>query len=161
MLGLPFAANSFDLAYCESVLCFIEDKTQAIAELVRVTRPGGYVGISEAFWTSMPSAALAVQMQTILGTRQPLPTRPEWQALWAGSGLAEQDARFHPVESRREVADRIAWVGRSWLLRAIGRGLQLYLTDPVLRRTVQTQIRFPIQGLDQLSYGIFVGRKAA
>jgi len=38
---LPFEADRFDVVVAESVLAFIDDKAQAIRELVRVTRPGG------------------------------------------------------------------------------------------------------------------------
>ena len=31
---------------CESVIAFVEDKQQAIRECVRVTKPGGYVGLA-------------------------------------------------------------------------------------------------------------------
>jgi ubiquinone/menaquinone biosynthesis C-methylase UbiE len=31
------------------VLAFIEDKPRAIRELVRVVKPGGYVGLNETF----------------------------------------------------------------------------------------------------------------
>lgn len=47
VLALPFVADHFELVFCESVLNFVADKPQAISELVRVTKPGGHVGINE------------------------------------------------------------------------------------------------------------------
>jgi ubiquinone/menaquinone biosynthesis C-methylase UbiE len=38
---LPFSANKFDCVWCESTLSTIENKTQAIAELRRILKPGG------------------------------------------------------------------------------------------------------------------------
>jgi ubiquinone/menaquinone biosynthesis C-methylase UbiE len=56
VLALPFEAERFDATLCESVLAFVADKEQAIRELVRVTKPGGYVGLNEAFLlTETPS----------------------------------------------------------------------------------------------------------
>lgn len=40
---LPFADERFDVVYSFKVLAHVEPIQQAIAELVRVTRPGGYV----------------------------------------------------------------------------------------------------------------------
>jgi SAM-dependent methyltransferase len=40
---LPFASGSFDLAYCYSTLEHVEDAARAVAEMVRVLRPGGLV----------------------------------------------------------------------------------------------------------------------
>jgi ubiquinone/menaquinone biosynthesis C-methylase UbiE len=43
MLALPFADDSFDKAVSVTALEFIEDARRAVAELFRVTRPGGVV----------------------------------------------------------------------------------------------------------------------
>lgn len=45
----------------------VADKALAIRELGRVTKPGGYVGINEMFWLAEAPAALAPQVQAILG----------------------------------------------------------------------------------------------
>jgi ubiquinone/menaquinone biosynthesis C-methylase UbiE len=47
---LPFEDNRFDAVIVESVMAFVEDKMSAIRELIRVTRPGGYVGLNETYW---------------------------------------------------------------------------------------------------------------
>lgn len=159
LLNLPFAANRFDLVFCESVLNFVADKGQAIRELVHVTNPGGYVGINEMFWLAEAPAALAPQVQAILGGDQPLPTVAEWQAIWAASGLKERVVRIHPVDPRQEVKDRIAWIGWRWLVRAWGRALRLYIMNPAVRKAIKSQFDFPLNVMQQLGYGLFVGRK--
>ena len=67
VLALPFEADRFDATLCESVLAFVADKEQAVRELVRVTKPGGYVGLNEAF----------------LVTESPSPPLWSWPAGWA------------------------------------------------------------------------------
>jgi SAM-dependent methyltransferase len=44
---LPFADDSFDLSLAVTLLCFVEDAERAVAELIRVTRPGGRVVLAE------------------------------------------------------------------------------------------------------------------
>lgn len=46
MLQLPFRDNSFDKAVSVTALEFIEDARSAVSELLRVTRPGGYVVVA-------------------------------------------------------------------------------------------------------------------
>lgn len=42
-LRLPFAAGTFDVVFCHFVLMWLRDPRQGMAEMVRVTRPGGWV----------------------------------------------------------------------------------------------------------------------
>jgi SAM-dependent methyltransferase len=44
---LPFEANSFDAVVCECAFCIFPDKATAAAEIARVLRPGGRLGMSD------------------------------------------------------------------------------------------------------------------
>lgn len=44
---LPFAEGEFDLSLAVTLLCFVHDPQRAVAELVRVTKPGGRVVLAE------------------------------------------------------------------------------------------------------------------
>jgi len=46
---LLFDENRFDVVISECTTCVL-DKERAIAEMVRVTKPGGYVGIHDICW---------------------------------------------------------------------------------------------------------------
>ncbi len=46
-LALPFAEGSFDASHCERLLLHLADPGRAVAELARVTRPGGWVVVAE------------------------------------------------------------------------------------------------------------------
>lgn len=44
---LPFPDSSFDLTTCQTLLIHLPDPSAAIAEMMRVTRPGGLVAVAE------------------------------------------------------------------------------------------------------------------
>lgn len=157
VLDLPFEAGSFDVVFAESVLIFVEDKVRAIRECVRVTKPGGYVGLNEGFWTEQPSPELVALAQDAVGPC--VPTIQTWQALWEASGLQERVVRTRQVDARTEVKSRIQWIGWQWLLRAWGRALRLYITNPAIRRSIKKQFDVPSEVFQYLGYGLFVGKK--
>jgi SAM-dependent methyltransferase len=45
--ALPFPDSTFDLSLAVTLLCFVDDAERAVAELARVTRPGGRVVLAE------------------------------------------------------------------------------------------------------------------
>ncbi len=45
--SLPFAADSFDLVTCQTVLIHVRDPRAALQEMIRVTRPGGLIAVAE------------------------------------------------------------------------------------------------------------------
>jgi ubiquinone/menaquinone biosynthesis C-methylase UbiE len=46
---LPFENDSFDRVIVENVFEFIEDKNRGLSEIIRVTKPGGYIGVNSSF----------------------------------------------------------------------------------------------------------------
>jgi ubiquinone/menaquinone biosynthesis C-methylase UbiE len=71
VLALPFEADRFDAVIVESVLAFVEDKPRAIRECIRVTKPGGYAGLNESFWTKEPSPEMIALVQDSVGSSIP------------------------------------------------------------------------------------------
>jgi SAM-dependent methyltransferase len=45
--ALPFDSGSFDLVTCQTLLIHVPDPSRVLAEMVRVTRPGGLVVVAE------------------------------------------------------------------------------------------------------------------
>jgi SAM-dependent methyltransferase len=155
--ALPFEADRFDVVFAESVLIFVEDKAQAIRECVRVTKPGGYVGLCEGFWTVRPSPEILEQVKVAVGPC--VPTCDVWRELWDASGLDERVFRTYPVDASQEIKGRIEWIGWPWLLRAWGRALRLILTNPGIRKSIKNVFDVPAEALALFQYGIFVGRR--
>jgi len=157
VLDLPFEADRFDVVFAESVLIFVEDKARAIQECVRVTKPGGYVGLNEGLWTKQPPPDMVAQVKDALGPF--IPTIETWQALWEASGLQEGVVKICQVDARTEVKSRIQWIGWRWLLRAWGRGLRLYITNPAIRQSIKEMFDVPSEVFQYAGYGLFVGKK--
>jgi SAM-dependent methyltransferase len=154
-LGLP--DGRFDMVIVESVVAFVEDKGRAISECVRVTRPGGWVGMNEALWLGDRPPLEVAEKGDVLGTW--LPTRAEWQACWDASGLVERQVEVHPISMRDEVRSRLDWIGWRWLLPAWGRALRLVLTDPSVRGAVRTQLSYPPELAALMGYALTAGRR--
>lgn len=157
VLDLPFAVDRFDVVFAESVLVFVEDKARAIQECVRVTRTGGYVGLNEGLWIKQPPPELVVRVKDAIGPF--VPTSETWQALWEASGLQERVVKICRVDARTEVKSRVRWIGWRWLLRAWGRGLRLYITNPAIRQSIKEVFDVPPEVFQYAGYGLFAGRK--
>ncbi|MFZ0323808.1 MAG: class I SAM-dependent methyltransferase [Actinomycetes bacterium] len=159
VLDLPFDDDRFDVVYCESVLAFVEDKVRAIRECVRVTKPGGYVGLNEGLWLKEPPAEMVDRVKAAIGPS--IPSEEEWRDLWETSGLDDRLVRIRQVDSRAEVKSRVRWIGARSLIGAWGRALALSLRSPAMRRTMRQQLDVPLDVFEYAGYGLFVGKKAA
>jgi hypothetical protein len=51
------------------------------------------------------------------------------------------------------------WIGWQWLLRAWGRAVRLYITNPAIRQSIKKQFDVPPEVFQYLGYGLFVGKK--
>jgi ubiquinone/menaquinone biosynthesis C-methylase UbiE len=153
---LPFKDDRFDAVLVESVLAFVEDKETAIGELIRVTRPGGYVGLNETYWKERPSAEL-LSYSAAVGPQ--ILTETEWRAVWEATSLQERTIQIRSLEAGQEVRDRIKWVGWRSIFPAWGRVIKLLLTRPGARASIGGQLDAPPELFRLLGYALFAGRK--
>ena len=144
-VSLPFAAGSFDSTYCVAVLQHIRNLREAVAEIARVTRPGGRILIVEPdnaarYWfSSVPSGMETFELSrrffTGLAELRSEPTDaavgPMIPGMLAAGGVEPVSVRLFPVsvahlgapsmsfwESRRTAArDAIAKVPDEGLRR--------------------------------------------
>jgi ubiquinone/menaquinone biosynthesis C-methylase UbiE len=154
---LPFEADRFDAVIVESVVAFVDDKAQAVRECVRVTKPDGYVGLNESFFTEAPTLEVSEMVRRELSVD--LPMLETWQTLWEASGLQDRVVRIHQIDARQEIRGRLQWIGARWALKAFGRLLRLYLTQSTARQSLKAQFGSSAGSLNTMRYGIFVGRK--
>ena len=93
--GLPFPDGSFTAAFSQLVLSFVSDPARAMAEAVRVVRPGGTIAActwegdgfraAMAFWR----AALALDPAAPDDAHLPFRREEELGALWRSAGLRD------------------------------------------------------------------------
>jgi ubiquinone/menaquinone biosynthesis C-methylase UbiE len=157
ILDLPFEAGRFDAVIVESVAAFVEDKARAIRECVRVTKPGGWVGLNETVWLEKPPPPELVEKAAVLGTK--ILTAAEWAVLWDQSSLQDRSIDVHAINSRQEIKGRMQWVGARWAMRAFGRLFYLYLTNPAMRKSIKESFDAPLEVLTLMGYALFAGRK--
>jgi SAM-dependent methyltransferase len=98
--ALPFPADRFDAAIMALVLVFVPEPAKAVAEMVRVVRPGGTVAtyMWDMLGGGFPLDPLVVEMRA-MGLNPP--RAPQLEAsrtealrdLWRGAGLKAVEAR--------------------------------------------------------------------
>ena len=103
---LPFEDDRFDAVIAESVNAFFEDKPQAIQEYTRVTKPGGYVGITEMTWLRTPTPEVAeYYLKTVYADAL---EADGWRELLQGAGLKDVVGNAYKVDIPTESRSRIA-----------------------------------------------------
>jgi SAM-dependent methyltransferase len=83
---LPFTDNTFDVVISECTTCVLEKKL-AIAEMMRVVRHGGYVGIHDICWKEDTPEKMKQNLDKIEG-EQP-ETIEGWKDLFEKAGLID------------------------------------------------------------------------
>src|SRR5512137_766794 len=138
---LPFEDDLFDAVITESVTAFPEDKRKVVNEYVRVTKPGGYVGLSESTWLKVPPPPdlIAWASQDLGANVKPL-TSNEWVGLLEGAGLGETVAKTYAINVRNEARGMLRRYGWGGMLGILYRMLSLYVASPAYRKFVK-QVR--------------------
>jgi arsenite methyltransferase len=160
---LPFEDDLFDAVITESVTCFPEDKQRAVNEYVRVTRPGGYVGLAESTWRKVPPPPelVAWASQDVGACVQPL-TAEEWEGLLENAGLVDITVRTHPVDAKNEAKLLLRRYGYGGMIGSALRALVMYTRNPAYRAFVKDVRQGGVvpENLDEyFGYGMYVGRK--
>lgn len=154
---LPLKSRLFDTAICESVNSFIRDKERAINEYIRVTKPGGYVGMNEAIWINPPSPEMIEYSSSNLGTE--ILSQEKWEELIERSRLRETVIRTYKVRPLKELIARIRLLGLGKMLNAWSKLFSLYTRSPAIRDEFRRELSMPRDSFQYMGYGIYTGKR--
>lgn len=160
---LPFENNLFDAVITESVTAFPDDQELAVKEYVRVTKPGGYVGLNESTWLKeSPSPEMVAWVSQDVGANVKPLTAEGWRHLLEGAGLREIIVITKSIDVQDETRGIVQRYGYGGLLGTMWRALGLYVRNSAYRqflKGVRERGLIP-QNLDEyFGYGIYIGRK--
>lgn len=154
---LPFKDNRFDAVISESVNTFVPDREKAMNEYIRVVKPGGYIGFSEAIWIKEPSEELAeIIMES---TKQQLKSPKIWENLFRDAGLTDLVAETYPLKMRSEARHQKGLLSLGDYLRISGKAIAVLFKDSETRKLLKYAGSNPSQYFEYMGYGLFVGRK--
>jgi len=83
---LPFRGDVFDAVVSECTICLL-DKEPAMEEMVRVAKPGGYVGIHDMCWIPGAPEGIKRRLAELEGERPE--TLEGWKTLFETAGLVD------------------------------------------------------------------------
>ena len=156
--NLPFDDALFDVVICESVATFIEDKRQVASELVRVTQPGGYVGLNEEIWLKTPPTELVEFAKRTWEIKAQVPTADGWVGLLEDAGLRNIVVKTYKFNARRE-STQVQRYRFQDMWRMFYRTLFLYIKNPAFRKYMAERRYLPKDLFEYLGYALFVGRR--
>lgn len=158
---LPFDDGAFDAVMSESVLTFVGDKQKAVGEYVRVTKPGGYVGINEETWIKPPTLQVIEYAAQAWDIHAEILTPDGWIALMTRRNLHDVIARSYTFRaSWAEYISEIRRYSFREYVTMFSRAIELSVKNPGFRRYMKGRYSSLPKGFFQyLGYGIFVGRK--
>ena len=157
-MALPFGDDTFDAAVMPLVIFFVPDPAKGVAEMVRVTGPGGTVA---AYAWDMPGGGFPYESlhAALRAAGLTVPTEPSPEAsrlevmheLWTGAGLAAVETRTITVQRTFAGFDDY-W---TTVLGAPSAGATLAKMPPADLARLQAQMRFvlPADAAGRITYG--------
>lgn len=94
---LRYDDDTFDVVIAEAVTMFV-DRSQAAAELARVTRPGGRVLATEFYWRKPPTAEAKQIFQGQVCPGMQFDTLEDWVRIYSSAGLTGLETETGPFE---------------------------------------------------------------
>lgn len=158
---LPFKDNLFDVVVSESVIAFVNDKVKAIKEYLRVTKPGGFIGLNECLWLKTPPTELVEYLSRLMGGPE-FRNSEDWQKLLKEAGLKnieEKSCKMTPVGQFTEEIKTFEFRDfiRAWYRFLIGS-----LVNPSYRKFIKETLRMPksvFKFMEYMGYGLYISRK--
>jgi ubiquinone/menaquinone biosynthesis C-methylase UbiE len=102
--ALPFADGAFDIVSCRFAFHHLEEPAKALAQMIRVCRPGGRIVLCDAVASDDPAKAAAFNRMERHRDPSTVEFRPlgSLQGLFRDVGLPEPQLSFFQVPAERE-----------------------------------------------------------
>jgi ubiquinone/menaquinone biosynthesis C-methylase UbiE len=155
-LQIPYPENSFDVVLSQAFFILIDEKEQALKEIVRVLKPGGYFGSLELGWfKSPPQAAYEELVEKTCNSFIPRVVGfDQWEAFFRSAGLKHLATKKYPMTS--SMLEMFATEGFANSLKVM---LKMLGNSSIRTRMMNVQKTFGKYN-DYLGYGIFSYQKA-
>jgi len=155
-IDLSFPNDEFDATISQAMLVLIEDKDKAVQEALRVLKPTGTAGWIELTWQKHPTDEFMKQVSEIICAYCMLNVRlaNAWNDLFLKSGARKLETKIFPMHFSG-FTGMIRDEGFSNSTRVIGK----YISDPRVRRRMNTMNRFFKKHEDIFGYGIYTMSK--
>ncbi len=158
---LPFKDNLFDAVVSESVIAFVNDKVKAIKEYLRVTKPGGFVGLNECLWLKTPPPELVEYLSRLMGGPE-FRNSKGWQKLLKEAGLKNIEEKTYKMTLVSQFIEEIKTFEFRDFIRAWYRFLIGSLVNPSYRNFIRESLGMPksvFKFLEYMGYGLYIARK--
>lgn len=156
--ALPFDDDAFDVVMCESVLALVEDQPQVLAEMRRVLKTGGRLGITEAAWMMLPTEELLNQLKSAFGHME-IHSPAGWRELLQDAGFESVVVDDHEISVKSESLSRIRRYGLVHLLKTWGHLMKAMISEPRYRQLMKTAMQEPKELLRYWGYIVAVANK--
>lgn len=148
----------YDAVIGEAVLAYLPEKAAALRAWMGVTRPGGYVGFSDATWLRPPTPAALALAGDALGQRLAVLPPDDWAARLREVGLLEVTAYVRPLHAAGESRQQLEHAGVG-LLRVWSRAAALWAGRPADRQAICHALGLPRGLFGAWGYGVWAGRR--
>ena len=149
---LPFEDGTFDLTLFQAALVLIDDDREAMREAVRVTKPGGHIGVLELTWLKPPTEQLLLEARQKICARCIAQAKDAtaWQQLVTDAGLELVNTHLSGMTRSGFRDESIAtMIGVLWRMA----------TRPSVRRRLSSIKDFFKNADGTLGYGIYIGER--
>lgn len=155
VLEMPYPDNSYDIVISQAFFVLIDEKEKALKELVRVLKPGGYLGSLELGWFKKPPKEVYEELveKTCNSIIPRVMGFDKWEELFGSENLAHLATKKGPMTS--SMLDMFATEG---LINSIKIMLKMMGNSSIRKRMMNVQNTFGKYD-DYLGYGIFSYRK--
>jgi ubiquinone/menaquinone biosynthesis C-methylase UbiE len=155
VLEMPYPDNSYDVIISQAFFVLIDEKEKALKELVRVLKPGGYLGSLELGWFKKPPKE--VYKELVEKTCNSIVPRvmefDKWEELFGSENLAHLATKKGPMTS-----SMLEMFETEGVINSIKIMLKMMGNSNTRKRMMNVQNTFGKYS-DYLGYGIFAYRK--